>query len=156
MKHLSIGEVAARTGLAPSAIRFYEDKGLIAATRGPGGQRQFERSDIRRLSFVMIAQRVGLTLDEIRAALDSLPAGRTPNENDWTDLAARWRPLLDERIAVLERLRDRLDACLGCGCLSLRTCALANTDDILGADGPGPRYITDPEAGAKARKVRNA
>lgn len=140
---LSIGEVAARTGLAPSAIRFYQDKGLITADRGPGGQRRFERSTIRRLSFVMIAQQVGLSLEEIHAALGSLPQARTPTEADWTDLARRWRPLLDERIAILERLRNRLDDCLGCGCLSLRSCALANPEDRLATRGPGPRAVMD-------------
>lgn len=139
---LTIGQVAERTGLATSAIRYYEEKGLLFPSRAAGGQRRYERSALRRLSFVMIAQRVGLSLDEIRAALDSLPDGRTPTEQDWTGLAERWRPLLDERIAILERLRDRLDDCLGCGCLSLRHCSLANPDDQLAADGPGPRTVT--------------
>lgn len=138
---LSIGYVAERTGLATSAIRYYEELGLVAAHRAPGGQRRFERSVIRRLSFVMIAQRVGLSLDEIRAALDSLPDGRTPTERDWTALAQRWRPMIDERIAILERLRDRLDECLGCGCLSIRHCSLANPGDQLAAEGPGPRTV---------------
>ena len=138
---LSIGEIAERSGLAVSAIRYYEDKGLVRAERDAGGRRRFPRSTIRRLSFVMIAQHVGLSLDEIGAALDSLPGGRTPTEKDWVALASRWRPMLDERIAVLERLRDRLDACLGCGCLSLDTCHLANPNDRLAADGPGPRYV---------------
>ncbi len=138
---LTIGEVAERTGLATSAIRFYEDKGLVTATRDSGGRRRYERSAIRRLSFVMIAQQGGLSLDEIHGALNSLPHGRTPTEGDWTALAKRWRPLLDERIAILERLRDRLDDCLGCGCLSLRSCALANPDDRLATKGPGPRAV---------------
>lgn len=138
---LTIGQVAERTGLATSAIRFYEDKGLVTATRDPGGRRRYERSAIRRLSFVMIAQQVGLSLDEIHDALTSLPNGRTPTEADWTALARKWRPLLDERIAILERLRNRLDECLGCGCLSLRSCALANPGDRLATNGPGPRTV---------------
>lgn len=138
---LTIGQVSDRTGLATSALRFYEEKGLIRSDRSAGGQRRFERATIRRISFITIAQRVGLTLDEIGAALDSLPDGRTPDEDDWTDLARRWRPLIDERIAILEVLRDRLDACIGCGCLSLRSCHLANPGDELGAEGSGPRGV---------------
>jgi MerR family redox-sensitive transcriptional activator SoxR len=140
---LTVGQVAERTGLATSAIRFYEDRGLITSTRTSGGQRRFERSTIRRIAFATVAQKVGLSLDEIRAALDSLPRGRTPTEKDWAALASRWRPLLDERIAILERLRDRLDECLGCGCLSVRHCALANPGDRLSKNGPGPRTVLD-------------
>lgn len=140
-RSLTIGQVAERTGLATSAIRFYEEKGLVTAERGPGGQRSFERSAIRRLSFVMIAQTVGLTLDEIKSALDSLPGGRVPTEADWNQLALGWRPILEARITVLERLRDRLDACIGCGCLSLRACELANPKDGLATRGSGPRLV---------------
>lgn len=140
---LSIGAVAERTGLAVSAIRYYEDRGLVHSERTASGQRRFKRSVIRRLSFIVIAQQVGLSLEDIKAALDSLPEGRTPTERDWQALARPWRPMLEQRIAILERLRDRLDACLGCGCLSLDTCHLANPGDRLGALGPGPRYVFD-------------
>ncbi|HEX4493396.1 MAG TPA: redox-sensitive transcriptional activator SoxR [Acidimicrobiia bacterium] len=138
---LSIGEVADRTGVAVSAIRFYEQEALIAARRSDGGQRRFHRDVLRRIAFVRVAQRVGLTLDEIRAALDQLPAGRTPTKSDWARLSRAWRPQLDEQIAVLQRLRDDLDSCIGCGCLSLKECALYNRDDAAAALGTGPRYL---------------
>ncbi|MET0728166.1 MAG: redox-sensitive transcriptional activator SoxR [Acidimicrobiales bacterium] len=141
--HLPIGAVSERTGVAPSALRYYESEGLIHATRSDGGQRRYARETIRRVSFIRVAQQVGLTLDEIRAALHSLPDKRTPTERDWQRLAASWRPRLDEQIALLERLRDRLDGCIGCGCLSLRTCRLANPGDQAGQQGPGPRYVLD-------------
>jgi len=142
---LSIGALSDRTGVAPSALRFYEAEGLIRANRSPGGQRRYARSTIRRISFIRVAQQVGLTLEEIREALASLPDSRTPNERDWKRLSASWRPRLDAQIALLERLRDRLDGCIGCGCLSLRTCQLANPGDQAAARGPGPRYVLDPE-----------
>lgn len=141
MDDLSIGTLSSRTGVAPSALRFYEDQGLITATRSAGGQRRYPRETIRRVSFVKVAQQVGLSLEEIGAALSSLPEGRTPTRRDWERLSRSWRPLLDYRIAMLERLRDRLDGCIGCGCLSLATCKLANPGDIAGQAGPGPRYV---------------
>jgi MerR family redox-sensitive transcriptional activator SoxR len=140
---LLIGAVSERTGVASSALRFYESEGLIHASRSPGGQRQFHRDTIRRVSFIRVAQQVGLTLDEIREALASLPERRTPTHKDWARLSASWRPRLDEQIAVLERLRDRLDQCIGCGCLSLGVCRLANPGDAAGARGPGPRFVLD-------------
>lgn len=141
MEDLTIGALSERTGVAPSALRFYEVERLIRSTRTPGGQRRYRRDTIRRVSFVRIAQQVGLSLDEIREALSSLPEGRTPDRRDWERLSASWRPRLDERIATLERLRDRLDGCIGCGCLSLSVCRLANPGDVAGEAGPGPRYL---------------
>lgn len=141
MEDLTIGALSERTGVAPSALRFYEAEKLISSSRTPGGQRRYRRDTIRRVSFVRIAQQVGLSLDEIRDALSSLPEGRTPDRRDWERLSASWRPRLDERIATLERLRDRLDGCIGCGCLSLSLCRLANPGDVAGEAGPGPRYL---------------
>lgn len=138
---LSIGEVAERAGVAASALRFYEREGLIAAERTDGGQRRFHRDVLRRIAFVRAAQRVGLSLDEIRTALSSLPDERTPTAADWTKLSRSWRPLLDARIEELTRLRDKLNSCIGCGCLSLRTCALSNPDDAVGDEGPGARWL---------------
>jgi MerR family redox-sensitive transcriptional activator SoxR len=138
---LAIGELSERTGVAPSALRYYEAEGLIHATRSDGGQRRFTRETLRRVSFIRIAQQVGLTLDEIREALHSLPEKRTPNKKDWERLSAGWRPRLDAQIAMLERLRDRLDSCIGCGCLSLQVCRIMNPGDEVADRGPGPRYI---------------
>ena len=138
---LSIGDVATRTGVAPSALRFYEQEGLVRSDRTDGGQRRFHRESLRRIAFIRIAQRVGLTLDEVRDALSSLPEGRTPTKADWAKLSRSWRPQLDEQIAVLVRLRDELTSCIGCGCLSLRTCSLYNPDDAAAALGAGPRYL---------------
>tara|TARA_R110002073_G_scaffold1471_11_gene10209 strand:- start:6771 stop:7241 length:471 start_codon:yes stop_codon:yes gene_type:complete len=140
-KGLSIGALAARTGLSVSAIRYYEAQGLVKADRNAGGQRRFTRADIRRLSFVMIAQQFGVTLAEIRALLDELPGGRTPTPEDWARISHRFRDHLNQRIATLERLRDNLDGCIGCGCLSLPKCALFNPDDRAAARGSGPRYL---------------
>ena len=140
---LTIGAVSERTGVATSALRFYEAEGLIHATRSAGGQRRYARDVLRRVSFIRVAQQVGLTLDEIREALHSLPEHRTPTEKDWHRLSASWRPRLDAQIAMLERLRDRLDGCIGCGCLSLRFCRMLNPDDRAGEQGPGPRYVLD-------------
>jgi MerR family redox-sensitive transcriptional activator SoxR len=150
---LSIGEVAERTGVAVSAVRYYEREGLLPATRSDGGQRRFPREALRRVAFIRIAQRVGLSLDEIRDALDSLPASRTPTNADWARLSRSWRPRLDEQIALLTRLRDQLSSCIGCGCLSLKTCSLYNPDDGAGALGAGPRYLLgdDPETVMSAR-----
>lgn len=138
---LTIGELAARTGLSVSAIRFWEGKGLVEALRTRGGQRRFLRSDIRRLSFALIAQQLGFSLQEISRELALLPQGRTPNAADWAKISRGFRRKLDERIAAMERMRDRLDNCIGCGCLSLRKCALYNPGDRLAAEGPGPRYL---------------
>jgi MerR family redox-sensitive transcriptional activator SoxR len=138
---LSIGEVAERAGVAPSALRFYEREGLIAAHRSDGGQRRYDREVLRRVAFIRAAQRVGLSLDDIRASLAGLPQGRTPTKADWTRLSKGWRPLIEDRIAQLERLRDKLDSCIGCGCLSLKTCALSNPDDVAAADGPGAVWL---------------
>ena len=138
---LSIGEVSSRTGVAPSALRFYESEGFLSSTRTDGGQRRYPREVLRRLAFIRVAQRVGLSLDEIRDALGSLPKGRTPTKADWARLSRSWRPRLDEQIAFLERLRDELTSCIGCGCLSLQTCALYNPEDRAAALGEGPRYL---------------
>ena len=141
MSTLSIGEVARRSGVNTSALRFYEGKELIRSVRTAGNQRCYTRDVIRRVSFIRAAKRVGLSLEEVRAVLDDLPAGRTPTRKDWNELAKRWKPWLDERIAALERLRDQLASCIGCGCLSLDKCALYNPDDAASRLGPGPRYL---------------
>ena len=140
---LSIGQVAERTGVATSALRYWEELGLIASDRTAGNQRRYERATIRRVSFIRAAQRVGLSLDEIAAALARLPRSRTPTAADWARLSRSWRKRLDEQIRSIEALRDQLDSCIGCGCLSLRTCALSNPDDALGVRGPGP-VLLDP------------
>jgi MerR family redox-sensitive transcriptional activator SoxR len=139
--YLTIGEIAERSGLAASAIRFYEQRGLIAAERTAGNQRRYRRDVLRRIAFVRIAQRVGLSLDEIVEALGSLPLDRAPSAKEWERLTRGWRERLDERIVLLEALRGGLTSCIGCGCLSLRTCALANPDDVVAREGPGPRYL---------------
>ena len=138
---VSIGDLARRTGLSVSAIRFYEEKGLIEPFRSSGGQRRFLRSDIRRLSFIRVAQTLGLSLDGIAVELAKLPNGRTPTAADWRKISMAMRAMLDERIAMIERVRDRLDGCIGCGCLSLEKCALYNPDDTLADHGPGPRLV---------------
>ncbi|MDX1658400.1 MAG: redox-sensitive transcriptional activator SoxR [Nitriliruptorales bacterium] len=140
---LTIGEVADRTGVATSALRYYEDEGLVHATRSEGGHRRYPRDVIRRISFIKVAQEVGLALDEIREALASLPDERTPTTEDWERLSGSWRPRLDARIRMLQRLRDRLDGCIGCGCLSLKACRLLNPGDKVAERGPGPRYVLD-------------
>jgi MerR family redox-sensitive transcriptional activator SoxR len=127
--------------MASSAIRYYESQGLLASTRTAGGQRRFPRAVLRRLAFIRAAQNVGLSLDEIRAALDTLPSGRTPTKADWARLSRSWQARLDEQIAALERLRDGLTTCIGCGCLSLQRCRLSNPDDVLGETGQGARYL---------------
>lgn len=137
--------MADRTGVSISALRFYERHGLVHAARSPGNQRLFSRDVIRRVSFIRIAQRVGLSLDEIRDALAALPEERTPTAADWARLSRSWRPRLDRQIAVLERLRDELSSCIGCGCLSLKRCALYNPDDVAAGLGPGPRYLLGDE-----------
>ena len=141
---LGIGEVAQRTGLSVSAIRFYDDEGLVRAERDSAGRRTFARSALRRLSFILITQRLGYTLAEIRAVLDTLPQ-ESPTADDWATLAASFRCDLDERIQMLTRLRDRLDGCIGCGCLSLETCSIYNPDDEAADRGSGPRLVVDPD-----------
>ncbi|MEP2879056.1 MULTISPECIES: redox-sensitive transcriptional activator SoxR [unclassified Sulfitobacter] len=138
---LPIGKIAARTGLAVSAIRFYEEQRLVQPHRTAAGHRVFTRADIRRLSFVMVAQRLGFSISDIREALSSLPEGRTPTKTDWTRLGQSFRAALDERIAGLTDLRDKLDSCIGCGCLSLKACMLHNTEDVVASRGTGPRYL---------------
>jgi len=140
---LSIGEVADRAGVAPSTLRYYEHESLIEASRSAGGQRRYHRDVLRRIAFIRAAQRVGLSIDEIRQALAALPSARTPTAADWTRLSQSWRPRLDRRIAELERLRDRLDSCIGCGCLSLRICKLSNPDDVAASLGAGPRWLLE-------------
>jgi MerR family transcriptional regulator, redox-sensitive transcriptional activator SoxR len=144
-EQLTVGALSERTGVAPSALRFYEAEGLIHATRSDGGQRRYARETIRRVSFIRVAKEVGLSLDEIGGALSSLPDNRTPNKRDWERLSAGWRPRIDHQIGVLERLRDRLTGCIGCGCLSLRACTLLNPGDQVAGRGPGPRYVLDDE-----------
>jgi MerR family redox-sensitive transcriptional activator SoxR len=138
---LTIGELARRTGLRVSAIRFYESRGLVSAIRTGGNQRRFLRSDIRRLSFALVAQRVGLSLSEIEAELATLPQGRGPTKADWEAMSRRMRGALDQRIAMLEKTRDLLDGCIGCGCLSLEACALYNPADRAARAGSGPRFL---------------
>jgi MerR family redox-sensitive transcriptional activator SoxR len=138
MAQITIGELSERSGVATSALRFYEELGLIASRRTTGNQRRYERSTLRRVAFIRTAQRVGLTLDEIADALSTLPEQRTPTKADWARLSRSWRPRLDDQIRRIELLRDRLDGCIGCGCLSLRTCTLINPGDVLAGEGPGP------------------
>jgi MerR family redox-sensitive transcriptional activator SoxR len=138
---LPIGDVARRAGVAASALRFYESEGLIEARRSAGGRRCFERSVLRRLAFIRAAQNVGLSLEEIRTALAGLPAGRTPTKADWTALSRSWQARLDEQIAALQALRDGLSSCIGCGCLSLRSCALSNPRDAAADRGPGAGFL---------------
>ena len=138
---LAVGEVAERCGIAASAVRYYDDRGLVRSTRTPGGQRRFARDTIRRIAFITAAQAVGRSLDEIDEALGSLPQQRTPTHADWNRVASSWRPRLDEQIDRLIALRDQLDACIGCGCLSLDRCAMYNPADIAARLGPGPRYL---------------
>jgi MerR family redox-sensitive transcriptional activator SoxR len=138
---LTIGDVAHRSGLPPSALRFYERQGLLRTTRTSGGQRRYERAVLRRLAFIRAARTIGVPLDEVREGLDRLPDGRTPTRADWTRLSRAWRGRLDEQIAALEALRDGLDSCIGCGCLSLARCRLSNPDDVVAAHGPGARML---------------
>jgi MerR family redox-sensitive transcriptional activator SoxR len=145
---LTVSDVAERSGFAPSALRFYEKEGLIKARRTGGGQRRYERGVLRRLAFIRAAQHVGLTLDEIRKALETLPASRTPTRTDWARISRSWRVRLDEEIEALVALRDGLDSCIGCGCLSLQTCRLSNPQDVAAAEGPGavylPKWLREP------------
>jgi MerR family redox-sensitive transcriptional activator SoxR len=137
MSDLTIGELSERSGVATSALRFYEERGLIESRRTTGNQRRYTKATLRRVAFVRTAQRVGLTLEEVSDALATLPQGRTPTKADWARLSRSWRPRLDEQIRRIELLRDRLDGCIGCGCLSLRTCTLVNPGDVLAEQGPG-------------------
>ena len=141
MTELTIGELSERSGLATSAIRYYEDLGLVRSRRTTGNQRRYERAMLHRLAFIRTAQRVGLSLDEIETALSALPSSRTPTKADWTRLSRGWRPRLDDQIHQLERLRDTLDSCIGCGCLSLRRCALSNPSDEVADRGPGAVFL---------------
>ena len=143
---LTVGEIARRSGFADSAVRYYEKLGLLPATRTSGGQRRFERSTLRRLAFIRAARNIGLSLDEVAEALASLPAARTPTRADWSRLSSSWRDRLDDQIKALAALRDGLDSCIGCGCLSLRTCGLLNPHDKAAADGPGAQYFLRSDA----------
>jgi MerR family redox-sensitive transcriptional activator SoxR len=138
---LTVGQVADRSGFAPSALRYYERVGLVAATRTAGGQRRYERNVLRRLAFVRAARNVGLSLEEVEQALAMLPRGRAPNRRDWARLSRGWRARLDEQIIALTALRDGLDSCIGCGCLSLRTCGIQNPADIASNQGLGAAYL---------------
>jgi MerR family redox-sensitive transcriptional activator SoxR len=143
---LTISEVARRSGVAASALRFYEGLGLIRAERAGSGHRRFPRAALRRLAFIVFAQRVGLSLDEIGRELAALPANRVPERADWAAMSARWRARVDERLTELQRVRDSLASCIGCGCLSLRQCRLANPEDRAGRQGSGPRYWLSEQA----------
>jgi MerR family transcriptional regulator, redox-sensitive transcriptional activator SoxR len=153
---LTVGEIAGRSGFAGSAVRYYERLGLLVATRTSGGQRRFQRSTLRRLAFIRAARNIGLSLEEVAAALASLPEGRTPTRADWSRLSKGWRQRLDDQIEALAALRDGLDSCIGCGCLSLDKCAISNPADSARSDGPGAAYLPvglrrgEPE-GAAAR-----
>ncbi len=140
---ISIGQLSTRTGVAVSAIRFYEAKRLVQSVRTGGNQRRFLRSDIRRVSFILIAQRLGLALGEIEEQLAGLPEGRNPTQGDWQRISRTMREQIDRRIGLLTRTRNQLDQCIGCGCLSLEKCRLYNKDDRLGLKGPGPRAVLD-------------
>ncbi len=138
---ISIGQLAKRTGLAVSAIRYHEEQGLVAPERNAGGQRRYLRSDIRRLSFVLIAQQFGFSLEEIRRELEKLPKSRTPTKRDWERIGNAFGKALDRKIEAIQQLRARLDGCIGCGCLSLTACKLYNPQDRAGRLGAGPRYL---------------
>ena len=140
-QELTIGQLSARSGVAVSALRFYEAEGLISAGRTPGNQRRYSRDALRRVAFVRASQRVGIPLRTIRDALQALPGSRAPTRQDWAELSAAWQEDLDDRIAQLESLRDRLAGCIGCGCLSLDRCSLTNPGDVLSAEGPGARRL---------------
>jgi MerR family redox-sensitive transcriptional activator SoxR len=146
--HLTIGEVSHRSGIAPSALRFYEDIGLLSAERTSGNQRRYRRHVLRRVAFIRAAQRVGLSLDEIQRALDALPSGRTPTKSDWQKVSREWTDRIDRQIDELRLLKSKVTGCVGCGCLSLRTCLLTNPDDYQGERGVGPAWhATDENAG---------
>jgi MerR family redox-sensitive transcriptional activator SoxR len=140
-KTLSVGEVAARSGIAVSAVHFYEAKGLISGWRNAGNQRRYPREVLRRIAIIRVAQKTGISLREIKQAFETLQHGRTPTAADWKRLSAKWRADLDARIDQLTKLRDRLEGCIGCGCLSMTACPLRNPDDVLAQQGSGPRYL---------------
>ena len=148
---LTVGEVARRSGFAPSALRFYERIGLLTASRTGGRQRRYERNVLRRLAFIRAARNVGLSLEEVAAALATLPEGRTPTRADWTRLSRGWRARLDEQIRALSALRDGLESCIGCGCLSLKRCAISNPGDIASTTGPGAQFLPAPLRSQTAR-----
>jgi MerR family redox-sensitive transcriptional activator SoxR len=149
---LTISDVSKRSGVASSALRFYEDRGLIRSERAGSGHRRYARAVLRRIAFIVFAQKIGLTLEEIGGELAQLPANRTPNRSDWTRISSRWTRRVDERIAELQRLRDSLTGCIGCGCLSLHQCQLSNPADRAGRLGPGPRYwIADKQSPGSRR-----
>lgn len=140
-RELTIGELSARSGVSQSALRFYEREGLIPARRTDGNQRRYASVTLRRVALLQAGKAAGIPLERIRTALEALPAGKTPTKRDWERLSRSWRRELDERIATLEAIRGRLTTCIGCGCLSLKTCGLLNPDDKAAADGPGARYF---------------
>ncbi len=141
---LTISETAQRSGFSTSALRFYEREGLVEASRTDGGQRRFRRSELRRLAFIAAARHVGLTLAEVKEALALLPTERTPTKADWTRISRSWRERLDDEIRALERLRDGLDSCIGCGCLSLQRCRLSNPNDVVAGQGSGAVFLPEP------------
>jgi MerR family redox-sensitive transcriptional activator SoxR len=147
-RELSVGEVAERSGVAVSTIHFYEAKGLIQSGRNRGNQRRYRREVLRRVAVIKVAQRLGIPLATIRDALSALPDGRTPTAADWRAMSLRWRAELDARIRRLIQLRDELDGCIGCGCLSVQSCPLRNPLDVLSEQGPGPRLLEDGSPGA--------
>ena len=159
---IEIGALTRRSGVAASALRYYEAEGLISGARSASGRRRFPRGVLRRVAFIRVAQSLGLSLTQIRAALATLPGERTPTQADWSRLSRAWQPLLDERIAALMRLRDQLNSCIGCGCLSLRNCALYNPTDSAAKLGAGPRYLlgdlppkpSPPVSKARSKPVR--
>lgn len=142
---LSIGETARRCGIAASALRFYESRGLITSQRGQGNQRRYHRAEIRKISIIRVAQNLGLTLREIESALSTLPDKRVPNKRDWEKLSRKWCSQLNQRINSLQQLRDQLTGCIGCGCLSLKRCELFNKGDCAAETGTGPRYLIDTQ-----------
>ncbi|WP_439561572.1 redox-sensitive transcriptional activator SoxR [Roseinatronobacter sp.] len=145
---LTINQISRRSGVASSALRYYEERGLITSERAGSGHRRFQRHVLRRLAFITFAQKLGMKLDEIKVELDKLPTDQVPTGDDWTALSKKWTDRVDEQIAQLQRLRDGLSDCIGCGCLSLKICKLLNPDDELGRNGPGPRgWVEDLEIG---------
>ncbi|QXI26781.1 redox-sensitive transcriptional activator SoxR [Pseudomonas vanderleydeniana] len=142
---LTVGQVAARSGVSVTALHFYESRGLIQSSRNAGNQRRYARDVLRRVSLIKVAQSLGIPLAEIHQALMALPEGRTPTAADWARMSERWKNELDERIARLSKLRDKLNGCIGCGCLSMETCPLRNQGDVLGDQGPGP-HLLEPES----------
>lgn len=146
---IEIGTLARRAGVAASALRFYESQGLLTGSRTAGGRRRYPRAALRRVAFIRVAQSLGLSLADILAALATLPGERTPTQADWARLSRTWRPMLDARIAAMTRLRDQLDACIGCGCLSIKRCSLYNPGDTAATLGEGPRYLLEDRGIAK-------